>query len=804
MNWTLPNGYYEQAHAIFGAWADDGVDVPDELVSWPGSCTEFSSPDGDGLACARLEVQAYADDIYLPVDLHDQYILTKEIYHESLDNFKGKSITVEASHYLQRFLDTPPYSEPLLPALGGYPLALRTHIEADLDKWSHNEIAPFFVFEGQSIVGKEERTLEAQKTAVEDAQLAWGLYSDNKADRAVSAFGASGAVGVRSLYHFFQEILVAKKVKFLVAPYSACAQAQLIIPTKIAFLDSTEDFADGVMGSLETLLYDMHKDSCLITNIDFDKQTASGVVKSDLLRKLHVSEDTFIDCLLMLGTSFLPTFPILKDRGLMPEQPPTVKNAINMFRAGGGTINSLCQTFSDGLQKDEPQWEDKYRKAKMSIKHSIVATSEGEIEVRDYKNLTSDAHEFLGLQLPAELNHYLLHAAIGPRAMKWLSSSKMLLLPPLDGGSSEDYRHLITHQLNPIREQTLAVYTARMHRAFQFKKVSVKVWFDDSFNVELDHHNFRPIPQDRVRSWSVRETEYKDREAVTNAKPTSLASAILMLEDETFATSTISTGPKIEKLESTPEIIANVLWRFLHLRGYVGDDHKLTRWGLAFAAAIKELGPAQHLDEAAFLAIELLRYNQLNAQHRHEEWIGGPQRGSEADKTSCLLIARSACLVKLRHKAIGYTGPLSKNLLAHHSIISAVRQSDRDLIEAILASLFLHAEAQRLTTPRREPDEFTKLGLSLPFNTDVDVGLGIAVKTYLDDHSSPTFSPAEKETEKKAYAESLIPHNVNFAEDLALAFRFFDALYAAVRVLGTEVADQAVWKDASEYLAKRR
>lgn len=480
---------------------------------------------------------------------------------------------------------------------------------------------------------------------------------------------------------------------------------------KVAFLDLTEDWSDGIFGSLEILLYDMHKDSSLITSIDFDKHTASGVIKSDLLKKLHVSEDNFIDCFLMLGTSFLPRFPTLMNTSIVREQPPTIKSAINMFRTCGSNINRLCLEFSDDLAKGEPQWEDKYRKAKMSIKHSIVATSDGKIEVRAYEHLTSDAHEYLGLQLPAELDHYLLHAAIGPRVMNWLSTSCLRLSPPLDGGMSEEYRRLVTQQLIPIREQTLALYTTRMHRAFQFKKVSMKVWYDENFNVELDHHNFRPQPQDQVKTWSIKGSEFENRETTIKAQPGSLNFAIVALEDEEFATSTISTGPKLENLEASSEILVNVIWRFLHLRGYIGDDHKLTRWGRALAAALRELGQATQLDEAAFLAVELLRYDQLNARNRHEEWIDFPQQGSDSDKTSCLLIARCACLVKLQHKAIGYTGPLSKNLLAQHSLISAVRQSDRDLIEATLASAFLNAEVKRKTKPPREPEEYTRMSL---------------------------------------------------------------------------------------------
>jgi hypothetical protein len=58
-------------------------------------------------------------------------------------------------------------------------------------------------------------------------------------------------------------------------------------------------------------------------------------------------------------------------------------------------------------------------------------------------------------------------------------------------------------------------------------------------------------------------------------------------------------------------------------------------------------------------------------------------------------VARVACLAKLRHKPIGFTGPLSRGLLTFHSSISAVRESLRDLVEMVLANLLLNGDAAR-------------------------------------------------------------------------------------------------------------
>jgi hypothetical protein len=69
--------------------------------------------------------------------------------------------------------------------------------------------------------------------------------------------------------------------------------------------------------------------------------------------------------------------------------------------------------------------------------------------------------------------------------------------------------------------------------------------------------------------------------------------------------------------------------------------------------------------------------------------------GSEDDKGSLLLLSRIATLLKVRHAPTGYTGPLNKTLLVFHSLSSTVRDAGRDLIEAIVASMFMYAQAKR-------------------------------------------------------------------------------------------------------------
>jgi hypothetical protein len=95
---------------------------------------------------------------------------------------------------------------------------------------------------------------------------------------------------------------------------------------------------------------------------------------------------------------------------------------------------------------------------------------------------------------------------------------------------------------------------------------------------------------------------------------------------------------------------------------------------------------------------------------------------------------------------------------------------------------------------------------SLPLNADINVGLGIAVKTYLDDYLKLETSPEQRAELKVSYAAKFLPNSVNIAEDLDVAFDFFEALYEGVKTLDSDIpeADKKAWDEAKAYLALRR
>lgn len=295
-------------------------------------------------------------------------------------------------------------------------------------------------------------------------------------------------------------------------------------------------------------------------------------------------------------------------------------------------------------------------------------------------------------------------------------------------------------------------------------------------------------------------------------------------------------------METKTELTANSIWRFLHLRGYVDDKHTLTSWGKVLDVALSSLPPSSNLEESVLLSVDLLRFGLLNSQAMFPTYTGGLENGSgefrvsasvaltlanemisETDKANAVLLSRLACLLRLRHKAEGFTGPLFRQLLGYTSIITAVQSSLRDLLEMSLATLLLNGDADR------EAIDLTDLGLeyvltcmtpqfltdstsSLPLLLPIDCSLGIAMRFYLDglaeSHPSDPTGAEAKENVKAKGTNLWIPNALDFAGDLERAFGLWDALCAGLKVAGEEGLStgksKEEWEAVDDWVQGRR
>ncbi|CAG8009254.1 unnamed protein product [Penicillium nalgiovense] len=725
-----------------------------------------------------------------------------------LSALKGAVVGIDAAHYINQHLVNQSTREALLGALGGFPFALRTNIEKELQTFSNLGVATIFVFNGLEFGKKEHRTQPASSRSFEQA---WELYDQQQADQVVDAFSSadpwsfyryhwaqrsfpsadttdpSGTPPPETLFKYLQRILTQNGVEFIVAPYSAAAQLSYLAR-------GSNPMVDAVFAPSEALLFDIDK---LVTRIDIEPAQFFWITKQTCQEELgRLSNEQFLDFCLLLGSPFLRSLPLFENPAY-PGKSPTIRDALPMFNAAGRSALTLCAQFEEDRRMQELQYADLYKRAYMIVKHHVYIDVEGRVGPMDPENTSSDMHELIGQRLPEELYFYLSKGIIGADVPNFLTTGEVRISLPLGTEDTEIYRQLVGDILTPLRTQSICLLANSLHRFYQTKVIRIRPWFDENSERTI---NLKGIPsvKETIHSWKIHGDQFPESIKKLQAPRGSFKFAVQSLSDSDFTSKSFA-NRETPAVSSQEDILSNVMWRFLQLRGYVDDKHKLTPWGQCLVQALSGIEPADNLEESIFVAIEMIRLGLLNTKNWFSHVSGGPMRGSEDDKTFNMLVSRVACVAKLHHKSIGYSGPLSRQLLCYRSLISQVRSALRNLVEVVLAGLLLSGDAVR------DRNDWTEMAIKLPFIDDNDCGLGIAVRTYLDDlplQANPT-SP-EARADVKAKGKEWFQHSESFIGNLDLAFKLWDAVYTGTQSTGKEFKEAKFWEDANKWLAERR
>ncbi|RHZ70405.1 hypothetical protein CDV55_107926 [Aspergillus turcosus] len=704
-----------------------------------------------------------------------------------LSALKGAVVGIDASHYISQHLVHHSTREPLLVALGGFPFALKTNIERELQSFKELGVACLFVFNGLEF-GKKDQRPHVQTESLRAFEQAWELYDQQQADQVVDAFSGAGTPKPESLYRFLQRILYQNGVDFIVAPYSAAAQ--------LAYLaKGSNPLIDAIFGPSEALLFDVDK---LITRMDIESSQFFWITKQTCQDEMgRLSNEQFLDFCLLLGSSFLRTFPGFENP-TFPAKSVSIRDALPIFNQAGRNALALCAQFEDDRRVQELQYADAYKRAFMTVKHHVIMDVDGKVAPMDWENASSDMHELIGQRLPEELYFYLSKGVLGPEIPNYLTSGEVQISLPLGVEDTEIYRQTVSSTLTPIRTQSICLLSNSLHRFYQTKVINIRTWFDEKSDKSITLKTL-PSVKETIQAWKIRSEQLPEGIKKLQSTTSPLKFAVQSLQDPEFAAKSFASSKDAQPLSSQDEILANVYWRFLQLRGYIDEKHRLTSWGVCLHQALSVLDPADNLEEATFLAVEMVRFGLLNSREWFSHVSGGPMRGSDEDKKFNILISRVACIAKIQHKNIGYSGPLSRQLLCYRSLISEVRSTLRNLIEVVLASLLLSGDASR------DRDDWTEMSVKLPFIDDNDCGLGIAVRTYLDDlplQADPT-SP-EARLEVKSKGKEWFQHSDSFTSNLEKAFKLWDAVYKGTQNASKEIKDVQLWKEANEWLSVRR
>ena len=288
----------------------------------------------------------------------------------------------------------------------------------------------------------------------------------------------------------------------------------------------------------------------------------------------RITVDMFQNACLLAGSSLLKQFPPLSNPANYPKG-YTLRDVVNLLTTNSRSVVRLCSHYSGDPLVRDLNYLDRYMRTMTGIRHHPIITSEGDIEVLDKDHAPDDIYVCVGYRLPEELDMYLSRGMIRPGILGVLTAGTNHITAPPDGGDSPDYQKLVKTQLQPLREQTLALLAGSLN--FYYKNaqtLTTKFWFEPDNEVKKTIKSIMPFDEDLLAQWNVRSdaiTEQRRKLEVSIAHPThwsketlksskaisegfvpgSLSFAICSLADSSFAEKTVTAKSRDEDKAST-------------------------------------------------------------------------------------------------------------------------------------------------------------------------------------------------------------------------------------------------------------
>ncbi|CAG8439730.1 12089_t:CDS:10 [Ambispora leptoticha] len=671
----------------------------------------------------------------------------------SLSLLKETRLGIEGAFWLRKLLQNSG-KEPATAAIGGIPIGLKNAIEKELGLLKSFGIIPFFVFNGLSVIRKD-KPFSTEDTRPSKRAQAWDAYEKGKHDQAYNTWASSGFIHQPDLLYFVFNVLKDNDVEFMRAPYFAWGQ----------------------------------------------KGTCNWLSKKTILNDLTISDEQFLDVCILAGFEYCTTFPPLNTE-FSSFTFKSVHDLIKQYKTGFNAV----QNYADHPGVIKQNYMDIFCRTRCAIKYHLVLTDEGKVEPLNSDNAPSDIHEFIGYRLPDEIYYYLSKGLMSPQVINTLISGVLIENPPLCNGDTQEYRRFL-NELLELRAQAMGLLTQPLHQFYQSRKVVSLYWFEPNAEHVLSH-NVAPSVHEILSTWNVLGRGLEDEKKAQKVDIYFLFKVCCSTATDDQAAKTIMPKNNDKLIETREEILANVLWELLQLRKFLTTSHKHTSWGAAFKKALgSSKSKTDSHQEQLFSALELIRFGYLNGNPYSRSYYGSPTVGTEEERKHILLISRTLSMVSPKYQGKPWVGPISRELLAFNSFVKALNRSLRNLCEMLTLSTFLNRDCLN------ERNDYLDIALSLPFVHDVNTGLGIIAKTYLENIITSSAENGNKisefrinETLKKL--DELFTACVDVKSNLNDGFSFWDEVIVAVKSLkssddiSNDLASQFL--NANQWLSARR
>lgn len=684
---------------------------------------------------------------------------------------------IDADYFVTRALTTTNKREPLVNAIGGYPCSLESAVDLFVAGLEQFNVTPVFVFKGLNLLS-QDKPFSRQDPKPARREYAWSLYDKGQGEQAVMAFDndifnlKSSVNGSRMLINH----LIDKNIDYIVAPYTASAQ--------LAYLNSGPDeYIDAIYGSSDVLVYQVDR---VITSIDISGGTFQWVNKKAVLSELGFSNDQFLEAAVACGCELNPvTFPPIDQMAVTQPLVAGIQLKISQdLVQTQSSIYAAVVTLPDPENNGGIPYSERFRKAVSCALFQPVLKASGRAEPIENNEVPNDIHEFIGQRLPDELFFYLSKGLIGPELLETITSGLYIVEPPLDGENNKEFYNFML-SLQKLRSQAISYLAQILHRYYQFKVAKTIFWSEPNREIQIDKIT-PPLYVQIGSSWKLTK-EFPGLSSFSSPSDR-IVKLLELIHDPDFVQTSLQKPEALSQPSAKPnsivfttndQLLNNVFLRFFETMDFINHEHQLTPWGTIFADAIKE---NTELAQELLVSLSLVKSGYLTSRQFEPAYSGGPLRGTADERKHILLISRLATHISLAHNPIGFTGPLSRNLLSFQCITAEQIKAYRLIIEAILVSSLANGESDRL---QKSDSDWANLVKSLPFTIIPNAGTAIAVKSYLEElvlgqSSDKTISTTTK-SEAKDNIKSIFKQAVDVSKDIEKAFTLWDLLYGAVK-----------------------
>jgi hypothetical protein len=347
-------------------------------------------------------------------------------------------------------------------------------------------------------------------------------------------------------------------------------------------------------------------------NLTGTDPTFTFTSKKAILSDLGVTEDQFLDIGILVGFDYVQPFP---PTAVHEQALKATVDMVKFYKSG----HSAVSVYVDHPTVKSMQYPDTYARTRSMVKYSLILSIEGTVQPLPLvlpspnqqhsgnhhphhptaADIPADLHDIFTNRLPDEIYFYLSRGLMSPQPLVWLASGQIIEHPPLDNGETSEYRQfvkeVVTEGQTGPRATTLALISSVAHSSWINRKVSGAFWFEHPAPPSNKSvlHTSQPTAQlaQRVSGWhvpySIVEEELRGQNVSRNLlldlefplirnnfEQSSTIDFALCLgatatEKQAARTRVRPGGTNLQPLEKKDEIVANVIWRFFELRGYV-------------------------------------------------------------------------------------------------------------------------------------------------------------------------------------------------------------------------------------------